>query len=167
MPGECLEERVPPDGQKVGVVDRDDGRRAGHVPEQRDLPERTARPELAGVAAVRGDADAPVDDDVEAIARVPFPDDPRSRDGDHVLGGCGEPFDDRSGERRKHRDGTDRRDVAEAPRIDAVSAEQGRGDEGGDQREPDPQDDEGAAGTGDHDEQRDEEAPDRLGSRLE
>src|SRR5262249_47217225 len=60
------------EGDQLGVLDGDDGRGAGLVHEQRELAEPVAGAQVGDLAAVAGDADVAVDDDVEAVAALAF-----------------------------------------------------------------------------------------------
>src|SRR5262249_11025429 len=75
MPGHRLEEVVPFERVQASLGLGLHRRRARHVVEQRDLPERVAGAELAGGGPVHEYAQAARLDDVEAVAVIALSDD--------------------------------------------------------------------------------------------
>src|SRR3954454_1549328 len=69
--GDGGDELLSVEGEELGLRARLHGRRAGYVAEQRDLAKVRARPGGARRPAARNDVEVAVDDDVEAVARLP------------------------------------------------------------------------------------------------
>src|SRR5205085_665085 len=79
LTGERAQEGLTIDAEERDIRRCDDGGGPRDVADERDLAEPVAGSQAADLRSADGDAEAPVDDQVEAIADLAGPDDRRTR----------------------------------------------------------------------------------------